>query len=68
MVMNTHTFEKGEKFNGNLEDETYRVIEVNENSIKYEYIVDNEVLAERKNDKETCRLFIQTGYWSNLLV
>jgi len=63
MATNTHTFSKGETFDGMIEDETITIQEVNEHTIVWDYIVNGETLGRNTIEKETARLFVKSGTW-----
>ena len=63
MVENNHTFNKGEIFTSNIENERYNVIDVKDDHVVYEYKANGNVLAVRREEKQHIRMFIQSGYW-----
>ncbi len=62
-VANTHTFEIGETFGKEIEDEEIEISDVKDETVVYHFKIDGEILSTREKDKQTARLFIQTGYW-----
>lgn len=63
MPENTHTFEQGEQFDGQIPDETIIIRQVNEHTIVWDYIVDGETVGRNTTEKSTARTYVQCGIW-----
>lgn len=63
MPENTHTFEQGETFNGQLPDETIEVRQINEHTIVFDYIINGEINGRNTIEKTKARTFIRCGTW-----
>jgi len=63
MVENTHTFEQGETFDGQLEDETIVIREVRQHTIVWDYIVDSETIGRNTTETDKARTFVRCGIW-----
>jgi hypothetical protein len=63
MAQNTHTFEIGEEFNGQVDDERMVIRGVTDNTVTYDYHVEGERIVRNTIEKETARTLIQHGAW-----
>jgi hypothetical protein len=62
-VTNTHEFEKGERFNTQIDDETIVIRDVREHTVIWDYQVDGETIGRRQMEKKRARKYIQSGHW-----
>jgi hypothetical protein len=67
MAQNTHTFEIGEEFNGQVDDERMVIRGITDNTVTYDYHVEGERIVRNTIEKRKARMLIQYGTWKKLL-
>lgn len=66
VVTNTHTFEQGETFKGQIDDEEITIRDVRDHTIVWDYIVNGETIGRNTMGKDRARSYIQYGFWKPL--